>query len=42
MKDPLVAWLEESPMNARMFMEWDAQIPWWTSLICRVRLFFRV
>lgn len=42
MKDPLIAWIEEDPMNARMFLEYDAQIPWWTSLIYRIRLFFRV
>ena len=39
MKDPLIAWIEEDPMNARMFLEYDAQIPWWTSLIYRIRLF---
>lgn len=42
MKDPLIAWIEEDPMNARMFLEWDAQVPWLTSLIYRIRLFFRV
>jgi hypothetical protein len=38
MKDPLIAWIEEDPMNARMFLEWDAEIPWWVNLIYRDRL----
>lgn len=42
MKDPLVAWVEESPMNARAFLEYDALTPWWASLIYRVRLALEV
>lgn len=37
MKDPLIQWLEEDPMNVRIFLELDAQKPWWVSLIYRVR-----
>jgi hypothetical protein len=38
MKDLLITWLEESPMNARIFLEYDAQMPWWCKAIYRVRL----
>jgi hypothetical protein len=40
--DPLITWIEEDPMNARMFLEWDAEIPRWVNLIYRIRLFFGV
>ena len=42
MKDPLMAWLEEDQMNPRIFLEYDAQTSWWSSLIYRVRLFLGV
>jgi hypothetical protein len=38
MRDPLITWLEEDPMNVRIFLEYDAQMPWWVSLIYRIRL----
>lgn len=38
MKDPLVAWIEEDPMNARMFLEWDAKTSWWSKIVFRVRV----
>ena len=38
MKDPLIAWIEEDPMNVRVFLEYDAQMPWWCKAIYRVRL----
>jgi len=39
MKDPLIAWLEENPMNARMFLEWDARTSLLSNIVYRVRLF---
>ncbi len=38
MKDPLIAWIEEDPMNGRIFLEYDQAMPWWVSLIYRVRV----
>jgi len=39
MKDPLIAWLEEDPMNVRIFLEYDRLIPWWSKIVFRVKLF---
>jgi hypothetical protein len=39
MKDPLIAWIEEDPMNARMFLDYDAQTSLWAKIVYRVRLF---
>lgn len=38
MKDPLIQWLEEDPMNVRIFLDDDARMPWWVSLIRGARL----
>lgn len=38
MKDPLIQWLEEDPMNVRIFLELDAQMPCLPSLIYRIRV----
>ena len=42
MKDPLVAWIEEDPMNARLFLEYDSQTSLCSNLIFRVRLLLGV
>jgi hypothetical protein len=42
MKDPLIAWLEEDPMNPRIFLEYDRLIPRWSKIVFRVRLFLGV
>jgi len=42
MNDPLTAWLEEDLMNARMFLEYDAEIPWWSAIVFRGGLFLGV
>jgi len=42
MKDPLIAWIEESPMNARMFLEWDANTSLLSKIVYRVRVILGV
>jgi hypothetical protein len=42
MKDPLIAWLEEDPMNARIFLEYDAQTSWWSKIVFRARVLLGV
>lgn len=42
MKDPLIAWIEENPMIARMFLEKDAKTSLLSRIVHRVRLFLGV
>lgn len=42
MKDPLIAWLEEDPMNVRSFLEYDSKTSLWSRIIFRVRVLLGV
>jgi len=42
MKDPLIAWLKEDPMNATIFREYDAALPGWAKLIYWMRAYLGV
>jgi hypothetical protein len=38
MRDPLVAWLEEDPMNVKMFLEYGQAMPWWSKAVYKIRV----
>ncbi len=35
--DPLIEWFEDDPMNVRVFLEYDAQMPLWSRVIYTTR-----
>jgi hypothetical protein len=42
MKDPLIELIENDAMFRRSFLEYDAQVPFWSNLVYHLRLFFRI
>jgi hypothetical protein len=42
MRDPLIAWIDEDPINARIFLEYDRAMLWFSKAIYRLRLLLGV